>query len=101
MFLKDIIETRDLFPLLTLASHFQVQIKKAFFYSLQDFLVLSKGFISERLNRGKFKKKRVLGFYSGNLRKRVKVHNLQNIHLDRVSNQSIHPKFLGCHNHLG
>ena len=41
---------------------------------------------SERLNRGKFQKKRVLGFYPGNLRKRAKAQNSQSIHLDWLLN---------------
>ena len=41
---------------------------------------------SERLNRGKFQKKRVLAFYPGNLRKKEKVQNSQSIHLDWVLN---------------
>ena len=54
-----------------------------------------KDWLKENSKRG-----RVLGLYPGSLRRKAEVENPQSIHLNRVSNQLVHPKLLGHHDHL-
>ena len=55
---------------------------------------------NERKAKGKFRREKGLGSCLGSLLKKVKVLNLQKIHLDHMLSLLAHPRHCDLHNHL-